>query len=322
MKKLSVSILLGIILLTACAAPAQVATLISTDPSAVVNPTATAVPSEMPTIEPATATDAPPAVTPTYAPDSWKDLPVYPQSVSQRVIEIYQLGQTLGNNPHAFSRMGDCDSLPFSFLGDFDKGPQAYNLGEYGDLAEVIEYFNGSWGHAGVTAHDGFNTASMLSPLWADPQVCQSNETPLECEVRTNKPAFMLIALGSNDFGQPERFEKNMRQILDYLIEHGVVPILGTKADNLEGNHRINSLIGQLAYEYQLPVWNFWRAVQPLENHGIRSDDNYHPTHPGFGGTPNDFSNPVNMQYGFPWRNLTALQTLDAVMRGVTGQTK
>jgi hypothetical protein len=213
--------------------------------------------------------------------------------------------------------MGDCDSLPFSFLGDFDAGAQAYNLGNYSNLAEVVSYFQGSWGHAGVTAKDGFNTASMLSPLWADPELCHSGETPLECELRLNKPAFMLIALGSNDFGQPERFEKNMRQILDYLIANGVVPILGTKADNLEGDHRINSLIGQLAYEYDLPIWNFWRSIQPLDNHGVRDDDNYHPTHPGFGGMPNDFSNPINMQYGFPWRNLTALQTLDAVMSGV-----
>lgn len=320
MNRLLPSILLALIFLSACAAPTQMPLPDKDTATASPEIQPTQLPTVAATTEAPTAVPASPTATLPYAPDSWMDMPVYPETISQRVIEIYQTGQALGNNAHAFSRMGDCDSLPFSFLGDFDKGSDAYNLGEYSNLAEVVEYFQGSWGHAGVTAHDGFNTASMLSPLWADPKVCETNETPLECEVRTNKPAFMLIALGSNDFGQPDRFETNMRQILDYLIENGIVPILGTKADNLEGDHRINSLIGQLAYEYQLPVWNFWRAVQPLDNHGVRDDDNYHPTHPGFGGMPNDFSNPVNMQYGFPWRNLTALQTLDAVMRGVTSQ--
>lgn len=319
MKRTLISVWFCLMILTACTAPVQTATPEATDGAATAETSASEIPK-------ATLTDVPPTVTlaptptPPYNADSWMTLPVYPASVSQRVVEIYQLGQTLGNNPQAFSRMGDCDSLPFSFLGDFDKGTEYYNLGEYEELAEVVDYFQGSWGHAGVTAHDGYNTATMLSPLWADPDVCQSGETPLQCEVRTNKPAFMLIALGSNDFGQPDRFETNMRQILEYLIANGVVPILGTKADNLEGDHRINSLIGQLAYEYELPVWNYWASIQHLDNHGVRDDDNYHPTHPGFGGTPNDFSDPVNMLYGFPWRNLTALQTLDAVMRGVTGE--
>jgi len=320
MKSVFATILMCLVVLTACVTPPPPATPVSWDrlTASAINPSASPIPSE--TDVPATTTNPPPTITPTYASDSWQELPVYPDSVSQRVMDIYLSGQSMGNNPRAFSRMGDCDSLPFSFLGDFDKGPDYYNLGEYGYLEGVIKYFQGSWERTGMTAKDGFNTASMLSPLWADPEYCESGETPLQCEVRLNKPSFMLIALGSNDFGQPERFENNMRKILDYLIANGVVPILGTKADNLEGDHRINSLIGQLAYEYELPVWNFWRAVQPLDNHGIRRDDNYHPTHPGFGGTPNDFSNPVNMQYGFPWRNLTALQSLDKVMRGVTDQ--
>lgn len=315
MKRAFLSVCLCLTLLTACATETQTMAPNSTETPVVET---TAAPTETMTAVVPTSTPPPPTATATYAPDSWMTLPVYPEGVSQRVIEIYQLGQTLGNNPRAFSRMGDCDSLPFSFLGDFDRGADHYNLGEYEELAGVIEYFQGSWGHAGVTAHDGYNTATMLSPLWADPEVCKSGETPLDCEIRTARPAFMLIALGSNDFGQPKRFETNMRVILDKLIENGIVPILGTKADNLEGNHQINSIIGQLAYEYQLPVWNFWLAVQPLDNHGLRDDDNYHPTHPGFDGMPNDFSNPVNMRYGFPWRNLTALQTLDAVMRAVT----
>jgi len=124
--------------------------------------------------------------------------------------------------------------------------------------------------------------------------------------------------LGTNDFGQPERFESNMRMIIDYLMVNGVVPILGTKADNLEKDHRINSIIASLAYEYEIPLWNFWAAVQDLPNQGIRMDDGYHPTHPGFDdGMPNDFGDRYKMTFAFPWRNLTALQMLEVLERSL-----
>jgi len=48
-----------------------------------------------------------------------------------------------------------------------------------------------------------------------------------------------------------------------------VIPVLSTKADNVEGGHRINALTAQLASEYQIPLWNFWRAADKLENHGL-----------------------------------------------------
>ena len=259
-----------------------------------------------------------PTITPTLAADAWMSMPVIPDAVSGRMIEVYQLGQELGRNPHAFSRLMDCDGQPYSFLGDFDEGSQAYILGEYAYLQDVIDYFQGSYGYLGVATDNGFNSASALSPQSNDPQQCEAMETPLACEIRLHNPSFILIALGTNDFGQPERFERNLRHILDYLLSNGIVPILGTKGDNLEGDHEINSIIARLAYEYEAPLWNYWAAIQPLPNQGIRTDDNYHPTHPGFeDGMPNDFSSSWKMDYGFPWRNLTALQILDLLMRSV-----
>lgn len=252
-------------------------------------------------------------------------MPVIPETVTARTLEIYTIGQAMGNNPQAFSRMGDCDSLPFSFLGDFDEGEDAYNLGDYGYLADVIAYFQGSYLRQGVTARDAFNTAAALIPPWGGNEnyqkyssQCLASETAMDCEIRLHRPSFMLIALGTNDYGQPERFERNMRLIIENLITKGVVPILGTKGDNLEGDHEINAIMGQLAYEYSIPLWNFWAAIQELPNHGIRADDGYHPTHPGFDdGMPNDFSSAYKLTFAFPWRNLTALQILDLLMRNI-----
>ncbi len=240
-------------------------------------------------------------------------MPVVPVEVSPQAIAIYRRGLALGNNPQAFSKIGDCDATTTWFLGDFDAGPEAYSLGEYAYLQPVIDYFHGSWGRTSVAVKRGFTAASVLTPLWADPAQCQANETPLNCELRLNRPSFALILLGTNDVNHQDVFEANMRIILDTLIADGVVPILATKADNLEGDHEINATIARLAYEYQVPLWNFWLAVQPLPGDGLQEDG----AHLTFAG--NRFDDPDRMQAAWPWRNLTALQTLDAVWKGVAG---
>jgi hypothetical protein len=255
-----------------------------------------------------------PTALPTLAPDAWVEMPVIPTGISPRVVEIYLRGLALGNNPQAFSKVGDCDATTTWFLGDFDAGPDAYSLGEYSDLQPVIDYFQGSWGRNSVAVKRGFTAASVLTPLWADPALCQANETPLACELRLHRPSFALILLGTNDVNHQEVFEANMRAVLDTLIANGVVPVLATKADNLEGDHEINATIARLAYEYQVPLWNFWLAVQPLPGDGLQEDG----AHLTFAG--NRFDDPDRMQAAWPWRNLTALQTLDLVWKGVTGQ--
>jgi hypothetical protein len=110
---------------------------------------------------------------------------------------------------------------------------------------------------------------------------------------------------------KPDEFERGMRQILGILIAQNVVPILSTKGDNLEGDHQINHRIACLAHEYDLPLWNFWLAIQPLPDRGLQPDLE-HLTY----GIP-DFSNAKAMQTAWTVRNLTALQVLDAVRRGV-----
>lgn len=238
--------------------------------------------------------------------------PVIPEVLSQKVIDLYRKGQELGNNPGAFSVIGDCDSTPTWFLGDFDRGPGYYSLGEYKELRDVIEVFKGSFAHANYTVKRGFNTAAILSPFWADPKYCLPGESPLDCELRTNRPSFAFILLGTNDIYSMDGFEKNLRSIIDDLEAHGVVPILSTKADDLEGGNRINAIIIDLAEEYEIPLWNFWKAVQTLPDHGLQADG-AHLT-----WANNWFDNPASMQKAWPWRNLTALQVLDFVWKGVT----
>jgi hypothetical protein len=99
-----------------------------------------------------------------------------------------------------------------------------------------------------------------------------------------------------------------MRKIIEYSIQQSVLPVLGTKADNVEKNQAVNITIARLANEYDLPLWNFWAAVQDLPDQGLQSDG----VHLTFGDT--DFTNPDNLKKAWTVRNLNALQILEQVM--------
>ncbi len=276
------------------------------------------------TITDATATnaiaDVSVAITATPSPDFWKDLPIVPTGISDRVREIYARGLAMGNDPNAFSKVGDCHSTNPYFLEDFDLGPEVYDLGEYAYLQPTIDYFKGSFARSSMATKKGLSTAGVLASLWSDWKYCSSNETPLDCEFRLHRPSFALISLGTNEAfdvkKDPSTFEGRLRRIIEHSIDQGVVPILGTKADNAEGNNYINYVTARLAMEYELPLWNFWKAVQPLPEQGLRN-----PEHLTFAMTKSytDFSKPEYLNYGMQMRNLTALQTLDVIRREITG---
>ncbi|HWQ84323.1 MAG TPA: SGNH/GDSL hydrolase family protein [Anaerolineales bacterium] len=250
---------------------------------------------------------------PPLSADEWQTLPVIPE-VFSRVKEIYTRGQSLGNNPNAFSKIGDCGSTPAWFLGDFDRGPRFYALGEYTELDAVIQAFQGSYERTSLAAKAGFNASSVFSLIWSDRTQCNANETPLACEYRVHNPAYAFITLGSNDVYHQDTFEKQLRAIIEFSIEQGVIPILSTKADNLEGDGSLNAQIAQLAHEYEVPLWNYWLAVQSLPDQGLQEDQ----VHLTWG--PNQFDDSQAMKSAWTIRNLTALQSLDIVWRSVTSQ--
>lgn len=249
----------------------------------------------------------------TLTPGDWQNWPVVP-SISDHVIDIYQTGLKLGNNPKAFSKIGDCGSTPAWFMGDFDRGSRYYDLGQYTGLQAVIDEFHGSFDRTSLAARSGFNASALFVPLWSDQTYCQPDETPLACEFRNQRPIIVFIMLGTNDIWHPADFEPEMRKIIEFSLNNGTIPILSTKADNQERDGSINATIARLSVEYDIPLWNFWAAVQPLPNHGLQEDG----AHLTFGA--NQFDNPDDMQKAWPVRNLTALQVLDAVWRKMTGQ--
>jgi hypothetical protein len=298
-------VLLG--LATGCASPSPSAASAQTAPEA-QSSALRIVPPASPSAAPTDAAPLPSA-TPTLSPEDWQDLPIIP-TVSQTAREIYLRGLALGNDPQAFSKVGDCQNVPSMFLAPFDD-PRRYHLGDHADLQETIDYFQGSFSRESQAVRGGFNAASVLSPFWSDPEACESGEAPVACEMRLHRPSIVIISLETWWEGQPEAYERYYRQVVEYVISQGAVPILVTKADNLEGDWAINAVIARAAYDYDVPLWNFWRAVQPLPDHGLL-EDGFHLTF-----DLNYFDEPQRMESAWPWRNLGALQALDAVRRGL-----
>jgi hypothetical protein len=170
-----------------------------TAPVEVAPPTLSASSMPIETSIPPTRPPASPTLRPTLGPEAWKALPVVPD-ISDRVVEIYQRGLLAGNNPRAFSKIGDCGSTPGWFLGDFDRGPRYYQLGDYTQLSAVIKEFQGSYDRASLAARSGFNASALFVTLWSDRNYCQAGEEPLACEYRVHKPSISFIMLGERRY--------------------------------------------------------------------------------------------------------------------------
>jgi hypothetical protein len=312
-------LLLLMSLLSACAAgqaaPANISApateaVVQIQPTADSSKEATELPATEPVAPTATFTPKPP-----LEQDAWKQMPAVPTDISDAMRAVYERGLEMGNDPNRFSIIGDCQNVSSYFMAVFDN-PGEFELGEeYTHLQPTIDYYQGSFSRTSLAVKGGFNAAAILSPLRADPKSCNKNESPLDCELRAWRPSVVFVSMETWWSEKPaEVYDKHMRQVIERILAAGAVPIIATKADNLEGDHSINATIAQIAYDYEIPLWNFWAAVQPLPNRGL-SDDNFHLTF-----ARNFFDDPVRMKSAWPWRNLTALQTLDVVRRGLTEQ--
>jgi len=171
------------------------------------------------------------------------------------------------------------------------------------DLLETIALFLDSFNHDSASVRDGLSAPSALDPLWADPKRCDSTESPVACELRLYKPTIVFVNLGTNwkAGASADAYEGYLRKIVDLIIANGSVPILTNKADNVDGDHSLNLATAKVAYDYDIPLMNFWLASDPLPNHGLDS------------ARDNIYLTPA----GWDVRNNVALRTLDSVWRSL-----
>ncbi len=235
----------------------------------------------------------------------------YLSDMSARVYEIYRSGQALGNRANGVVLVGDSNTDNPQFFAPFDWGN--YNLGNYPYLQSTVDFFKGSFAQNSPAAKGGFNTAKIL-------EGGDCGDTNLACAYNNARPSVALILLGTGDQHSWQTFEERYRQIVQYTIQRGIIPVLITKADDLECRDNnapcgfINSKIATIAGQYQVPLLNLRQIVERLPNGGCNGDGfhfNFPPDNKSAWFT-NDY-----LQYGYTQRNLTALQTLDVIRRKV-----
>ncbi len=228
---------------------------------------------------------------------------------------IFVRGRAAGRDPRYFSKIGDCFTEHEYFLKHFtwDK----YELGEYSNLQPVIDNFKEAYDDLSYGASTGFLAGAVLDRMWAAPGVCDPTESPLECEYRVHNPSAAVIMFGTQDMllMTPEEFDFYMREVVRFTISDNVIPILSTFPGNTgqwDKTVLYNQIVVTIAQDYDVPLMNFWLALEDLPNHGL-DDTGNHLSMPITG--PGDMSYP-NLDQGYPMRNLVVLQTLDSVWRG------
>lgn len=214
---------------------------------------------------------------------NWKELPIQPE-INEHAFEIYQHGMSLGRNPNHISVIGDCQAIPFVFLGRY--GINQYTLsGTDSRLEPMIEEYRESFAREGAAVRGGFTAAAVLSPVRSDPDLCMPGENPLECEWRIHNPSIAFINLETwREEGTVDRYETYLQKIVEFTLEQGTLPIIIMKADKAEAEtHVINPAMARVAYQYDIPIINFWQAVQYIENRGIDPDrDGFHLSEEGY----------------------------------------
>lgn len=298
---------------TPTASPSPVQSPTAT-PSSTSSPTPTMTPSPTPA---PTQTPLPtPTSTPTPQPTpqfvngvSSEDFIIMDDETRLHIREIYIDGQAKGRDPRTLSRIGASIIETDQFLVRFGTGD--YDLGPYAHLQPVVDFFGPSLERYGVGIRRGLTAWMVVDPSRADKSQCEPDETMVACELRLNNPSVLIIVLGTNDIGAIERFEESMRQIIEYALAEGVIPILTSKADRYEGrDNRNNELIHQLADEYHIPLWDFDVVAETLPGKGL-ARDNVHLTFL----YEFDFNQPGSLQRGYGLYNITALMVLDEVWR-------
>lgn len=305
--------LLVCLLLASCtetSIPAQTDTLVPSRPAASRTPAFTQVPRPSATSSPVPASP-PPVITlppppPILDPNDWKNWSVIPSFIDPSLRKVYELGVSLGNDPHAFSIFGDCQTRPGEFFGVFETDPaslQSLSL----ELRETVAYFNGSFNREASTTQDGTTPGALLWTQWHRGEYgCTFVETPVQCELRTHRPSFVILQVGTHFESRNTGY---LQKIITQLLDAGVVPILATKADNRELDERVNRDMALLASEYDLPLWNFWAAVSDLPNRGLYT----RPDRPLQGDIY------LTGEAALIHR-MTGLEALNAVWRAVTGK--
>ena len=224
-------------------------------------------------ILPSVSTTANPVAGPTPTPAPLSD--ILPK-ITAHMRQVYAESAGRGLNPNVFTVMGDCNMDNIIKRGL--KGSGVIDLSATPELAAVRQRFDWSFERAHPAMRPGLLTPSIFDATWADPRVCQPNETPFDCDLRDSRASILFMGFSAGDVPFWQDAEKLNRRIIELALQRGLLPILITKADPVEEDHGappnyINDLKRRLAAEYDVPLIDFWLASRTLPNNGLKDKD-------------------------------------------------
>lgn len=249
-------------------------------------------------------------------PASFTATPVIPtidSAMTARLATVIQTGQANGNRANVFTRAGDSITYSNQFLVPLATASAAVDRAGDGSLNDTLGYFrsgfigsNNSFANPSTAAYGGWTSSDVLARL--------------PNELATSRPAFVLIMVGTNDITlgvSVDTYRQNLTRIVQTALNAGVVPVLSTIPDIAlypSAQSRLgefNQAVQDVGESLQVPVWNYWRALQRLPDKGLSADGVHPSASPNGGGDLTAFG----LNYGYDVRNLTALQTLDKLRR-------
>ena len=110
----------------------------------------------------------------------------------------------------------------------------------------------------------------------------------------------------------PDLFDENIRLAVEYALEQGVIPVIGTKADRGEGSDINNEILRQIAADYDLLLWDYDLLAGTLPGRGLDADNVHMTTF-----YAHDYTQLEAFQRGHSMHNLTALMVLDTLWKEV-----
>jgi len=258
-----------------------------------------------------------------------QNTPIFNNMDTPEVHAIFQHGQELGQNRDVFTKVGDSNTTSGGFMYSMGLSNQC-DLGPFNYLQETINYFStpvpdnnkNSFTHSSAAAKNGLSSSAALDPMWAG-SVCSPGENSVTCEYHQLKPSVAIIMLGLMDVRYktpPDLFRSNIEQLVQTSIEQGVIPVLtnivvmpGQESLSIDTAMQINSILLDVADQYNIPLINLWRAIQSLPDFGIGPDH----THLRYVvGSYCNFTG-AEESIGGTLRNLLTLETLDELRRNV-----
>ncbi|MBI5535698.1 MAG: SGNH/GDSL hydrolase family protein [Deltaproteobacteria bacterium] len=221
-----------------------------------------------------------------------------------------------------FMKVGDSITYSDAFLDCF--AGSNVDLDSHGSLQPAIDLYK----NATVQGTSSFDRTSLCVEIgrtayWA----MTGTPPPVEKEMTATHASVAVTMYGSNDIGwfgadhvgTLKWYHEHMLDLVDKLIDAGIIPILSTiPPRDDDASHdawvpTLNAVVRAVAQGRQIPLVDFHRELLPLAEHGL-GGDNLHPNSYAQGACK---LTPAGLGYGYNVRNLLTLEALDRVRKSV-----